>query len=123
MRGNWRSAATGWAELGDPYEQALELAWSGEIGPTLEALHMLEDLGATAAAIIVRRRLRRLGVHRIPRRSHSSTRANPAGLTQRQLDVLMLLEVRTRREAAAVARSWNLAASPTSQAQQCPIPR
>ena len=36
---------TGWARLGDPYERALELAESGEAGPTVEALHTLEDLG------------------------------------------------------------------------------
>ena len=91
LDGDWRAAAEGWAEIGDPYERALELADSGEVEPTIEALHILEDLGAAAAGRIVRRRLRVLGVHRVPRRRAASTRANPAGLTDRQLDVLALL--------------------------------
>ena len=91
LRGDWRTAAAAWAELGDPYERALELAGSGEVGPTLEALRDLEDLRAGAAVAVVRRRLRALGVARIPRGRHTGTRANAAGLTRRQLDVLTLL--------------------------------
>jgi DNA-binding CsgD family transcriptional regulator len=91
LRGDWRAAAEGWAYLGDPYERALELAESGEVGPTVEALHTLEDLGATAAARAVRHRLRTLGMTRVPRRRAATTRANPAGLTDRQLDVHALL--------------------------------
>ncbi len=91
LRGDWRVAADIWARLGEPYERALELAASGEVGPTVEALHTLEDLGATAAARHLRHRLRTLGVPRVPRRRAASTRANPAGLTDRQLDVHALL--------------------------------
>ena len=91
LRGDWAAAAQRWAEIGDPYERALELADSGRVEPTLAALRALEDLGAVAATRIVRRTLRALGVTRVPRRSHASTRANPAGLTQRQLDVLELV--------------------------------
>ena len=91
LRGDWRAAAECWARLGDPYERALELAESGEVGPTVEALHTLDDLGAAAAARHVRRRLRALGMTRVPRRRAASTRANPAGLTDRQLDVHALL--------------------------------
>ncbi|MDF2740973.1 MAG: transcriptional regulator, LuxR family, partial [Actinomycetia bacterium] len=40
---------------------------------------------------LVRRDLRRLGVTRLPRRPRPRTRANPAGLTDRQLEVLALL--------------------------------
>ena len=57
----------------------------------MTALRELEDLGAAAAARQVRRQLRALGITRVPRRSHATTRANPAGLTERQLDVLDLL--------------------------------
>jgi DNA-binding CsgD family transcriptional regulator len=136
LRGDWRAAARGWERLGDPYERALELAASGEPEPTLEALRILDDLGADAAVRRVRQRLRELGVTRIPRRQTAGTRAHPAGLTRRQADVLALiadgltnaeiadrlvlsvrtvdthvaaildrLGVRTRREAAAVART------------------
>ena len=79
LRGDWRAAAAGWEQVGDPYEQALELAGSGEPGPTLEALRMLEDLGAHAAVRHVRQRLRELGVTRVPRRPTADTRAHPAG--------------------------------------------
>jgi DNA-binding CsgD family transcriptional regulator/tetratricopeptide (TPR) repeat protein len=137
VRGDWQAAAAAWERVGDPYERALELAESGQADPTTQALRDLEDLGADAAAVVVRRRLRDLGIHRVPRRRNASTRANPAGLTQRQVDVLDLLvdgltnaeiaerlvlsvrtvdthvaailaklEVRTRREAVAAARSW-----------------
>ncbi|HEV2778469.1 MAG TPA: AAA family ATPase [Actinophytocola sp.] len=83
--------AIGWEPAGDPYEHALELADTGETEPTLEALRILDDLGATAAATLVRRRLKTLGVRTIPRGPAASTRAHPAGLTNRQADVLDLL--------------------------------
>jgi DNA-binding CsgD family transcriptional regulator len=76
---------------GDPYERALALADTGAVESVLEGLELLDDLGATAAARLVRARLRELGVQRIPRGARASTRKNPAGLTHRQLDVLMLI--------------------------------
>lgn len=89
LAGDWRAAAAGWQH--DPYERALELADSGEVEPTLEALRVLDDLGATAAAQLVRRRLKSLGMRTIPRGPLPTTRAHPAGLTTRQADVLHLL--------------------------------
>jgi DNA-binding NarL/FixJ family response regulator len=50
---------------------------------------------------MVRRRLREFGVTRIPRGPLGETRANPAGLTPRQVDVLRLLgQGRTNAEIA-----------------------
>jgi DNA-binding NarL/FixJ family response regulator len=69
----------------------LELADSGEQVPTLEALQLLLDLGAEPAAALVRRRLRALGVAKIPRRRPLGSGANPAGLTNRQVEILRLL--------------------------------
>jgi DNA-binding CsgD family transcriptional regulator/tetratricopeptide (TPR) repeat protein len=89
LRGDWQAAAAGWEAAGDPYEQALELAESGEPEPTLEAVRILDGLGAVATEI-ARERLRAMGTP-VPRRPQSATRANPAGLTSRQLAVLGLV--------------------------------
>ena len=89
LRGDWEAAAAGWEAVGDPYEQALELAESGEQEPTLEAVRILDGLGAVAAEI-ARDRLRSMGTP-VPRRPQAGTRANPAGLTGRQLAVLELV--------------------------------
>jgi DNA-binding CsgD family transcriptional regulator len=89
LRGDWEAAAAGWEAAGDPYEQALELAESGEPEPTLAAVRMLDGLGATAAEL-ARERLRAMGTT-VPRRPQAATRANPAGLTSRQLAVLGLV--------------------------------
>jgi DNA-binding NarL/FixJ family response regulator len=91
VRGDWRAAAAAWERIGDPYERALELADSGEPAPMLEALGVLDGIGATAAARVVRLRLRDLGVTRIPRARRADALAGPSGLTARQLDVLALL--------------------------------
>jgi DNA-binding CsgD family transcriptional regulator/tetratricopeptide (TPR) repeat protein len=90
LRGDWRTAAAAWHAVGDPYETALELAESGDEEATLEALHALEGLRAAPAAARVRERLRAMG-SRVPRGPRAVTRANPAGLTPRQLAVLTLL--------------------------------
>lgn len=91
IAGNWRQAAHDWEEIGDPYERALELASSRNVEACLEALDVLDDLGAVAAGRQVRAVLRELGVTRIPRGRLRATRAHPAGLTERQVDVLALL--------------------------------
>jgi DNA-binding CsgD family transcriptional regulator len=91
ISGDWAGAAELWRRLGAPYEQALELAGSGRQPELLEAAAMLDHLGAVAAANLARRRLRELGVTQLPRRPRPRTRANPAGLTDRQLEVLGLL--------------------------------
>jgi DNA-binding CsgD family transcriptional regulator len=91
LTGDWTGAAALWGRIGDPYERALELAASGEVAPTLEALETLDRLGAAPAARLVRRRLRDLGVLHLPRGPRRTTRAKPSGLTDRQLDVLALL--------------------------------
>jgi DNA-binding CsgD family transcriptional regulator/tetratricopeptide (TPR) repeat protein len=91
LRGDWRSAADAWRSAGDPYEHALALAESGQVDPALEALTVLDGLDAGPAVAIVRRRLRDLGVTRLPRRPQPGTLANPAGLTGRQLEILRLV--------------------------------
>ena len=91
ISGDWRAAADFWEEFGDPYEQALELLESGEVAPTTEAIGILDSLGAEPAGTLARWRLRDLGVSRLPSRPTPSTRGNPAGLTDRQVEILRLV--------------------------------
>jgi DNA-binding CsgD family transcriptional regulator len=90
MAGDWRGAADAWQQLGCPYEQALALA-DGDETAQREALALLERLGAAPAAERVRHRLRASGVRGLPRGPRPTTRANPQGLTTRQLQILRLL--------------------------------
>ncbi|HXV93529.1 MAG TPA: LuxR C-terminal-related transcriptional regulator, partial [Pseudonocardia sp.] len=89
--GRWRAAAEVWERLGYPYERAQALADADEPEALLTALEICGGLGAEPLAARVRARLRALGVQKVPRGPQPSTRANPAGLTARQLDVLALL--------------------------------
>jgi DNA-binding CsgD family transcriptional regulator len=89
--GRWREAAAAWKAAGYPYEHAAALAESPEPDDLLTALGILDELGATPLATLVRRRLRALGTIRIPRGPRVETKDNPAGLTARQIDVLRLL--------------------------------
>ena len=89
--GRWREAAEVWQAAGCPYEHAAALADGSDPGQLLAALAVADDLGARPLAGLLRARLRALGVTRIPRGPVGETRANPAGLTARQVDVLRLL--------------------------------
>jgi DNA-binding CsgD family transcriptional regulator/tetratricopeptide (TPR) repeat protein len=89
--GWWREAAELWQAAGCPYEHAAALAESPDPGDLLAALEILDELGATPLATLVRGRLRALGTTRIPRGPRGETRVNPAGLTTRQVEVLRLL--------------------------------
>jgi DNA-binding CsgD family transcriptional regulator len=90
LAGNWRAAAGAWERIGMPYEQALALA-EGPEEALRDALAILDRLGAGPLAAIVRRRLRERGARGVPRGPREATRANPAGLTPRELEVLQLL--------------------------------
>jgi DNA-binding NarL/FixJ family response regulator len=99
MEGRSIEAAALWEEKGLPYQQALALMHGDEAGQ-LEALRILEALGAAATATRLRRMLHDAGV-RIPRGKAPTTRSHPAGLTARQAEVLDLLaEDLTNREIA-----------------------
>jgi DNA-binding CsgD family transcriptional regulator/tetratricopeptide (TPR) repeat protein len=79
------------APEGQPYERALQLWDAGSTDDLLAALPLLDALDARAVGALVRARLRGAGVTGVPRGRLPATRANPAGLTARQLDVLALL--------------------------------
>ena len=85
-----REAAAAWAAVGSPWWEALALARSAELSDTRKALTILDQLGAVATARAVIRDLRLRGLP-VPRGPRSATRENPAGLTERELEVLQLL--------------------------------
>jgi DNA-binding CsgD family transcriptional regulator/tetratricopeptide (TPR) repeat protein len=91
IAGDWAGAAQAWSRLSCPYEQALALASSGDPAAMREALGILQRLGASGTIAGLRNRLKAQGSIPVPRGSRKSTRGNPAGLTNRQLDVLRLV--------------------------------
>jgi DNA-binding CsgD family transcriptional regulator len=91
IAGDHRGAAVEWAAVGAPYDRALALIGADEPDALLEALGLLDGLGAAPVAARVRGRLRDLGVQRIPRGPRASTRASPAGLSRREAEVLELV--------------------------------
>ncbi|MEP6884211.1 MAG: AAA family ATPase [Gammaproteobacteria bacterium] len=89
--GRWREAAVGWQALGCPYEQALALS-CGDEAAQRSAVEIFDRLGAVPAAARLRRQMRANGTRAIPRGPLARTRANPAGLTARQAQVLSLVD-------------------------------
>jgi DNA-binding CsgD family transcriptional regulator len=89
--GSWPTTATGFARRGWPYERARALAATGDHGAMIGALEVYEQLGASVPAARLRRQLRDRGVRHLPRGPARETRANPAGLTARQVEVLQLV--------------------------------
>jgi DNA-binding CsgD family transcriptional regulator/tetratricopeptide (TPR) repeat protein len=88
--GRWRDAADAWRGMGCPYEEALALG-EGDEEAQREALTILDRLGAAPAAARLRRLMRMAGIRTIPRGPTAGTRANSAGLTRRQAQVLALV--------------------------------
>jgi DNA-binding CsgD family transcriptional regulator/tetratricopeptide (TPR) repeat protein len=91
LAGHPEKAAAAWAALGCPYEEARALAESDDVDDVGRALSIFQSLGASPAAKAVGDRLRALGVRRIGRGPRLTTRANPAGLSNREVEVLTLL--------------------------------
>jgi DNA-binding CsgD family transcriptional regulator/tetratricopeptide (TPR) repeat protein len=89
--GRWQEAAAGWRALGRPYEQALALS-EGDDAAQRQALEIFDRLGALPAAARLRRQMRAGGARAVPRGPHAVTRANAAGLTRRQVQVLVLVD-------------------------------
>jgi DNA-binding CsgD family transcriptional regulator/tetratricopeptide (TPR) repeat protein len=90
LTGDWLAAAKAWRKVGCPYEEALALLEGSEVQQK-EGLHLLEELGATAASTLYKSRLKMRGFKNIPRGPRESTLSNPAQLTERQIDILHLL--------------------------------
>ncbi len=87
----WRRAARVWERIGCLYERALALLESDDEVDLREAALIFASLGAHPAEQRAKQRLREIGVRPHQRGPNVATRANPAGLTQREIDVLELL--------------------------------
>jgi DNA-binding CsgD family transcriptional regulator/tetratricopeptide (TPR) repeat protein len=91
LAGRWRAASTAWLAVDCPYEAARALLESDRVDDLAEAHATFDHLGARPAAAIAVRRLRELGAPSIPRGRRPTTRANPAGLTAREVEVLAMV--------------------------------
>src|SRR5262249_51921640 len=89
--GEHQAAAAAWNAIGCPYHRALALADSCAEEDLREGLAILHSLGARPAARLVVSRLRGMGIRNIPRGPRPGTQLNPAGLTNRELEVLALI--------------------------------
>ena len=91
MTGEHRRAADYWREVGAPYHAAWALLDSDEEIDIREARTLFEQLRATVLVARCDDKLRAIGA-RVPRGARASTRSNVGGLTDREVEVLDLLE-------------------------------
>ena len=90
LRRDWRAAADAFGVAGWTYDRALMLSLLDDEAALTEAIATARELGAVPLTRRVSRRMRELGMS-VPHGRRESTRANPAGLTARQLEVLELI--------------------------------
>jgi len=88
---NIRKAAAIWRAAGCAYTEALVL-FEGSEEDKKNALLIFQRLGASAIAEKIKMEMRSGGIKKIPRGIRESTKANPAQLTNRELDILQLLQ-------------------------------
>jgi DNA-binding CsgD family transcriptional regulator len=89
--GRYDEAAARWHALGEPFAEAMTLGDAPDPGLRVRGIELLDRLGAVGTADRRRIELRNDGVTQVPQRPRASTRANPSGLTNRQLDVAKLV--------------------------------
>jgi ATP/maltotriose-dependent transcriptional regulator MalT len=89
--GEISGAVAFWQRVGCPFEEAFAL-FEGIEEDKKNALLLFQQLGATAVSEKIKMEMRAEGIKKIPRGLRESTRSNPAQLTNRELDVLQLLQ-------------------------------
>jgi DNA-binding CsgD family transcriptional regulator len=94
LKGDWANAAATWADLGCPFEHAIARFHSDDKTAIQDALAQLSALGSTATVERLHAELPSRGL-RAPdaaiRGPRATTAAHPAGLTQREAQVLVLM--------------------------------
>ena len=90
IKGEWKSAAKLWEQLKCPYEQAMALS-EGNERAMKDAVEIFDRLSASATSLLIKQKMRELGLKGVPKGPRKSTRENPSGLTSRQMEVLKLL--------------------------------
>lgn len=90
LAGDAAAAAAAWDAIGSPFWAALARAASDDPTDLRAAVVGLEALGATATYAAAARDLRRRGIS-VPRGLRAVNRTNPAGLTEREMEVLHAL--------------------------------
>lgn len=88
LSGDWAEAAAAWKQIGYPLHQALALV-EGDDDARRHGFAILEGLGARATLRRCREMLAGRGVRRLPRGARSD---HPSGLSERELQVLVLLD-------------------------------
>ncbi|TXL61455.1 helix-turn-helix transcriptional regulator [Aeromicrobium terrae] len=91
LDGKHAEAAQWWHDAGDPFAEALALGDATDPELRIRGVELLDGLGATATADRRRVDMRADGIDGVPARPRESTRANPGGLTNRQLEVARLM--------------------------------
>ncbi len=100
--GDHVAAGEQFAALGWRYHAALAFHDAGDTESLRRALEILHEIGVRPLARIVTRRLQACGARSIARGPRPSTRANDAGLTAREVEILELVRGnRSNREIAA----------------------
>jgi len=92
LEGRHGEAAAWWREHGCPFEEGMAHYDAGDPGDLRRALELFTQIGAEPAAARTRQALRAAGERVIPRGPRQATRADPHGLTQREAEVLPLLQ-------------------------------
>ena len=89
--GNIKSTVRFWEAKGCPFDKALALS-EGTEEDKKNALLIFQQLGADAVYERIKMEMRAEGIKKIPRGLRASTKSNPAQLTNREMDVLNLLQ-------------------------------
>jgi DNA-binding CsgD family transcriptional regulator len=89
--GKINTAASFWKKIGCPFEEGLALSEGNEENKK-NALAIFQSLGADAVAEKLKMEMRALGFKNVPRGIRESTKSNPAQITNREIDILQLLQ-------------------------------